>query len=57
MYFQDITGYYDNKKKSVIVYDKITFIMCKNINMCFLSASEREISQNCFGREKIKWQR
>lgn len=30
----------------MIVYDKIAFIVCKNINVCFLSTSEREMSQN-----------
>lgn len=39
-------GYYDNKN-DVIVYDKIAFIMCKNINMCFLRTLEREILENC----------
>lgn len=39
-------GYYDNKN-AVIVYDKIAFIMCKNIHMYFLSTSEREISHDC----------
>lgn len=47
MHFQEIkvTGYCDNNN-SVTICDKIAFIMCKNINMHFLSTSEREIKKN-----------
>lgn len=36
----------------MIVYDKIAFIVCKNINLSFPSTSERENSQNCKHEQK-----